>query len=95
MSPEDAWCELLGRLESEVRRARAGEPLEPWQPPADMPPLPAALVTRALALRAAQAELAASAAARREQILRALARGRRASASATAERAPVYLDAVG
>ncbi|GAA4158407.1 hypothetical protein GCM10022286_11240 [Gryllotalpicola daejeonensis] len=96
MSPEadeQAWRELLSSLEAEVRTARAGEQLEPWQPPAQMPPLPASLLTRALALLEAQAELRAAVTAQRDEIRRALARTRRAAAAGG--RGPVYLDAVG
>ena len=98
MSPDAgvlaAWRELLGRLEADLGRARAGQPLERWHPPADMPELPAALLPRALALLEGQAELRAAAAARRDALLHGLARGRRA-ASATTGTAPVYLDALG
>ena len=98
MSPETAalaaWRELLGRLEAELGRARAGQPLERWHPPVDMPELPAALLPRALALLEGQTELRAAAAAKRDALVRALGRGRRAASTAPGA-GPVYLDAVG
>jgi hypothetical protein len=57
-----------------------------------MPPLPATLLSRALALLEAQAELQASVAAHRNDLMRALARRQRAGFAAPAH--PVYLDAV-
>jgi hypothetical protein len=89
---EQAWRRVLARLEAEVRRARGGEQLEGWLPPAGMPPLPASLLSRALALLEAQAALQASVAAQRNDLTRALARRQRAGFAAPAH--PVYLDAV-
>jgi len=90
---EQAWRALLGRLEADLRAARAGEPLAEWTPPHGMPPLPGTLVPRARALLEAQAEVTASVARDRAELLRRLARGRRTAAPAG--RAPVYLDAMG
>jgi hypothetical protein len=94
---EDAWGELLAELEKTLARAWEGALLEPWTPPAEMPPLPAALVPRALALLDGQAELRESVTAARAELARALARTRRSAhpARSSGQATPVYLDAVG
>ena len=96
MSPdaEQAWRALLGRLEADLRAARAGEPLAEWTPPHGMPPLPAALAGRARALRRAQNELSERTVAERGELLRRVAAARR-NARAGSRPGPVYLDAVG
>jgi hypothetical protein len=88
-----AWAALLSRLEDDVRKAQAGEPLAPWHPPAHMPAMPHALVSRALAVLEAQAELRAAAEALRAELLRSMAQRRRAAHPGTAR--PVYVDALG
>jgi len=88
-----AWVELLAALEADVERARHGLPLEAWEPPSLMPPLPASLESRARALLAAHAELEASVDAARAELARTLARGRRLARADSA--GPVYLDSLG
>jgi hypothetical protein len=94
VSPEAvaAWARLLAALEADVERARRGLPLEAWEPPLRMPPLPASFEDRARALLAAHAELEASVDAARAELARTLARGRRLARADSAR--PVYLDSL-
>lgn len=89
------WAELLERLEHDVGRLATGTEVPRWEPPADMPALPEEYRERTRMLLASQSELLGRMAQTKAELSRRISALRAVPTTASTERPPVYIDALG